>query len=175
MWYGKIISSLFFLLFAIYWFPDVILAYPEVYLKSLVGYERQVVATWIFLGDMAISLFLGTLICYKLGYYKNTLSIWINYRQIAQQLRNLGLESIIIAIEKGVMPVDEIVKNFKYNFYHTLLKNIFKENDIFNKFNRLSHEQTIKIFKELDLKLIELNRQKEIGRASCRERVSSPV
>ena len=53
--------SLFFLLFAIYWFPDVILAYPEVYLKSLVGYERQVVATWIFLGNMSISLFLGIL------------------------------------------------------------------------------------------------------------------
>ncbi|WP_066154793.1 DUF4011 domain-containing protein [Aliarcobacter cryaerophilus] len=100
---------------------------------------------------------------------KNTLSIWINYRQIAQQLRNLGLESIIIAIEKGVMPVDEIVKNFKYNFYHTLLKDIFKENDIFNKFNRLSHEQTIKIFKELDLKLIELNRQKVAYLASQRE------
>ena len=68
--------SLFFLLFAIYWFPDVILAYPEVYLKSLVGYERQVVATWIFLGNMSISLFLGILICYKLGYYKNTMSIF---------------------------------------------------------------------------------------------------
>lgn len=67
--------SLFFLLFAIYWFPDVILAYPEVYLKSLVGYERQVVATWFFLGNVAISLFLGILICYKLGYYKDTLSI----------------------------------------------------------------------------------------------------
>jgi len=68
--------SLFFLLFAIYWFPDVILAYPEVYLKSLVGYERQVVATWIFLGNMSVSLFLGILICYKLGYYKNTISIF---------------------------------------------------------------------------------------------------
>lgn len=71
--------SLFFLLFAIYWFPDVILAYPEVYLKSLVGYERQVVATWIFLGNMSISLFLGILICYKLGYYKNTISIFTDY------------------------------------------------------------------------------------------------
>lgn len=76
-WLNKLkYFSLFFLLFSIYWFPDVILAYPEVYLKSLVGYERKVVATWIFLGDMAISLFLGTLICYKLGYYKNTLSIF---------------------------------------------------------------------------------------------------
>lgn len=91
---------------------------------------------------------------------RNTLSIWINYRQITEQLRNLGLESIITALEKGVMPVDDIVKNFKYNFYHTLLKDIFRENEIFNKFNRLSHEQTIKTFKELDLKLIELNRQR---------------
>ena len=65
--------SLFFLLFAIYWFPDVILAYPEVYLKSLVGYERQVVATWIFLGNISISLFLGILICYKLNKRKYNL------------------------------------------------------------------------------------------------------
>jgi CAAX amino terminal protease family. len=64
------------LLFAIYWFPDVILAYPEVYLKSLVGYEREVVATWIFLGNTSLSLFLGILVCYKLGYYKNTLSFF---------------------------------------------------------------------------------------------------
>ncbi|MDM5143003.1 hypothetical protein ICE98_00074 [Lactococcus lactis] len=76
-WMNKLkYFSLFILLFAIYWFPDVILGYPEIYLKSLVGYDRQVVATWIFLGNMAISLFLGILICYKLGYYKNTLSIF---------------------------------------------------------------------------------------------------
>ncbi|MDD3056600.1 MAG: DUF4011 domain-containing protein [Aliarcobacter sp.] len=100
---------------------------------------------------------------------KNELSIWINYRQIADQLRNLGLETIIIALEKGVIPIDNIVKNFKYNFFHTLLKDIFKENSLFNKFNRLSHEQTIKTFKELDLKLIELNRQKIAYLTSQRE------
>ncbi|MCM6845665.1 CPBP family intramembrane metalloprotease [Lactococcus lactis] len=76
-WMNKLkYFSLFILLFAIYWFPDVILGYPEIYLKSLVGYDRQAMATWIFLGNMAISLFLGILICYKLGYYKNTLSIF---------------------------------------------------------------------------------------------------
>ena len=76
-WMNKLkYFSLFILLFAIYWFPDVILGYPEIYLKSLVGYDRQATATWIFLGNMAISLFLGILICYKLGYYKNTLSIF---------------------------------------------------------------------------------------------------
>ena len=36
----------------------------------------KLAATWIFLGNMAISLFLGILICYKLGYYKNTISIF---------------------------------------------------------------------------------------------------
>ena len=91
---------------------------------------------------------------------KKTLSVWINYQQITQQLRNLGLDSLTKTIENGILPVDEIVKNFKYNFYHTLLKEIFRENQIFNKFNRLSHEQTIKAFKELDLKLIELNKQR---------------
>jgi superfamily I DNA and/or RNA helicase len=96
----------------------------------------------------------------KLEENKNTLSIWINYRQIIQELKIFGLDQIIDKIEEGILPIDEIVKNFKYNFYHTLLKEIFRENQIFSNFNRLSHEQTIQTFKELDLKLIELNKQK---------------
>ncbi len=76
-WLNKLkYFSLFFLLFALYWLPDIILAYPEVYLKSLVGYERQVIATWIFLGNLSISLFLGIFLVYKLGYLKGTLSIF---------------------------------------------------------------------------------------------------
>lgn len=76
-WLNKLkYLSLFFLLFALYWLPDIILAYPEVYLKSFVGYERQVIATWIFLGNLSISLFLGIFLVYKLGYFKNTLSIF---------------------------------------------------------------------------------------------------
>lgn len=76
-WLNKLsYLSLFFLVFAIYWFPDVILGYPEIYLRALAGYERQVIATWIYLGNIILSLFLGILICYKLGYFKNTLSIF---------------------------------------------------------------------------------------------------
>jgi superfamily I DNA and/or RNA helicase/KaiC/GvpD/RAD55 family RecA-like ATPase len=91
---------------------------------------------------------------------KKTLSIWINYRQITHDLINLGLNSIVEKLEEQTLPIDEIVKNFKYNFYHTLLKEIFRNNPIFNRFSRLSHEQTIQSFNTLDLKLIELNKRK---------------
>ncbi len=100
---------------------------------------------------------------------KSTLSIWIHYRNIIQELKNFGLATIVDKVEEEVLPIDEIVENFKYNFYHTLLKEIFRENKIFSNFNRLSHEQTIQTFKELDLQLIKLNKQKVAYLASQKE------
>ncbi len=91
---------------------------------------------------------------------KKTLSIWIDYQQIIKDLKNFGLDAIIEKFDEQKLPLDEIVNNFKYNFYNTLLKIIFEENKIFNKFNRIYHEQTIKIFKELDENLINLNKKK---------------
>ncbi|MDR7697121.1 CPBP family intramembrane glutamic endopeptidase [Lactococcus lactis] len=68
--------SLFLLLFAIYWFPDFILAYSDILLKPLGKYNNQSIATWIYLGNIIISLFLGILLCNKLKYFKDTLSIF---------------------------------------------------------------------------------------------------
>lgn len=96
----------------------------------------------------------------KLDDNKQTLSIWINYRQIVHDLKNHGLSLIVESVEDKILPIDEIIANFTYNFYHTLLKEIFRKNQLFNRFNRLSHEQSLKTFKELDIKLIELNKQK---------------
>jgi superfamily I DNA and/or RNA helicase len=104
----------------------------------------------------------------KLDDNRPTLSIWINYRQITHDLNNIGLNPIVKSIENQSLPIDEIINNFKFNFYHTLLKEIFRKNQLFNKFSRLSHEQSLKTFKELDIKLIELNRQKVAYLASKR-------
>ncbi|PRM90636.1 hypothetical protein CJ671_02165 [Aliarcobacter cryaerophilus] len=99
---------------------------------------------------------------------KRTLSVWINYKQISHDINEMGLTPIVEKIENKELPVDDIIKSFKYNFYHTLIKEIFKNNEVFNKFNRLSHEQSIKRFKELDLELIKLNKQKIAYLASKR-------
>lgn len=105
----------------------------------------------------------------KIDENKQTLSIWINFRQITHDLNNQGLTSIITAIENESLPNNEIIKNFKYNFYHTLLKEIFRKNELFNRFSRLSHEESLKTFRELDIKLIELNKRKVAYLASQRD------
>jgi very-short-patch-repair endonuclease/exonuclease VII small subunit len=100
---------------------------------------------------------------------RQTISIWINYRQITHDLNKQLLNQIVENIENQTLPIDEIIKNFEYNFYHTLLKEIFRKNQLFNKFSRLSHEQSLKTFKELDIKLIELNKRKVAYFASRRD------
>ncbi len=105
----------------------------------------------------------------KIDDNKQTLSIWINFRQITHDINNQGLTSIITAIENGSLPHNEIINNFKYNFYHTLVKEIFRKNELFNKFNRLSHEESLKTFRDLDVKLIELNKRKVAYLASQKD------
>jgi superfamily I DNA and/or RNA helicase/very-short-patch-repair endonuclease len=105
----------------------------------------------------------------KINENQQTLSIWINFRQITHDLNNQGLTQITTAIENGQLPIEEIINNFKYNFYNTLLKEIFRKNELFNKFNRLSHEESRKAFRELDQKLIKLNREKVAYLASQRD------
>ncbi|EQC58082.1 hypothetical protein LLT5_07895 [Lactococcus cremoris subsp. cremoris TIFN5] len=49
-WMNKLkYFGLFILIWTIYWFPDVIFAYPEIFFKSLIGYERQLASTWLLL------------------------------------------------------------------------------------------------------------------------------
>lgn len=100
---------------------------------------------------------------------KEALSVWISFRQISHDIKEMGLSPIVDKIENKELPIDDVVKSFKYNFYYTLIKEIFKDNEVFNKFNRLSHEQSINRFKELDLELIKLNKQKIAYLASKKE------
>lgn len=68
--------GLFILIWTIYWFPDVIFAYPEIFFKSLIGYERQLASTWLLFANLLISIGLGIFLGVKFGYFKNTLSMF---------------------------------------------------------------------------------------------------
>jgi len=100
--------------------------------------------------------------------HKNTLSVWSDLRRITQTIKKIGLQKIIDWVESKQLPIDKIDNVFKFNFYNTLVKNIFEEYPTLIRFNRLSHEQIIKKFQELDNKLILQNRQKVAYLASQR-------
>jgi len=97
------------------------------------------------------------------------LDVWSSFKKISHELISLGLKSSIDSIEKKELPVEKLVPNFYYNFYHTLLLLAFREYEILNSFNRLSHEEAIKIFKELDNQLLLLNKEYSAAKASDRE------
>ena len=76
-WMNKLkYFGLFILIWTIYWFPDVIFAYPEIFFKSLIGYERQLASTWLLFANLLISIGLGIFLGVKFGYFKNTLSMF---------------------------------------------------------------------------------------------------
>ena len=104
----------------------------------------------------------------KIQKYKNTLSTWIDLRKITHSLINLNLHKIVEWSESNQIPIDKIEEVFKYNFYNTLIKEIFNEYPLLNNFNKLSHEQLIKKYKELDKKLILQYRKKVAYLASKR-------
>ncbi len=122
-----------------------------------------------FYGDGSIKLTQCIEKLETLNENKNTLSIWSDFRKISHSIIDLGLEEIVNKIENKEMPLDMIVPSFYYNFYNTLIKNIFNSNPLLNGFSRLSHEQVIKNFKELDSQLIIQNRNRVAYLASQRD------
>ncbi len=97
------------------------------------------------------------------------LDIWSNFQKISNSLITLGLRESIESVERKKLPLEELVPNFYYNFYHTLLLSAFREYEILNNFNRLSHEEAIKKFRELDRELLILNREYASAKASHRD------
>ncbi|MAC84779.1 MAG: hypothetical protein CL624_11670 [Arcobacter sp.] len=87
------------------------------------------------------------------------LSIYLDYKNISKNLKELGLEDLLKAVTEGRLPVDLIPDAFYYNFYHSLLKTAFQKYPLMNNFSRLSHEEIINSFKKLDVKLLELNKE----------------
>jgi very-short-patch-repair endonuclease len=86
------------------------------------------------------------------------LSIYLDYKNITKNLKELGLEDLLKAVNEGKLPIDLITDAFYYNFYHSLLKTAFQKYPLMNRFSRLSHEEIINSFKKLDVKLLELNK-----------------
>lgn len=100
---------------------------------------------------------------------KQTLSIWSDFNKVSHAITVLGLGNIVDQVENKYMPLDMIVPVFYYNFYNTLIQDIFRHYTQLNSFTRLSHEQAIEKFKELDKELIQKNRQKVAYLASQRD------
>lgn len=101
--------------------------------------------------------------------HKDTLSVWSDFRRITHSVIDLGLSRLVEWVESKQLPLDKIDDVFKFNFYNTLVKNIFNEYPLLINFSRLSHEQLINTYKELDKQLIIQNRQKVAYLASKRD------
>ncbi len=96
------------------------------------------------------------------------LDVWSNFKKISNSLITLGLGSSIESVQRKELPLEELVTNFYYNFYHSLLLFAFREHEVLNSFNRLTHEEVIKKFKELDIELLALNKKYAAAKASER-------
>lgn len=88
------------------------------------------------------------------------LMIWSDYQRFTQELKRVGLEDIVVAHERGILPTEMLGASLNYNFFNTLAKELYREYSIMNRFSRLSHEQVIEKFKSLDKEWIEKARQK---------------
>jgi very-short-patch-repair endonuclease len=100
---------------------------------------------------------------------KDNLSIWLDYNELLNRMKKFNLVKIVNSIESNVLSKNLIIEAYCYNFYNSLLRTVFKEYKILNKFSRLSHEEVIKTFKNIDLKLLQLNKQLVAFNASKRE------
>lgn len=91
---------------------------------------------------------------------KGILSIWSDFRKISHSVIDMGLENLVKGVEAKQIPLDMLDRVFLYNFYNTLVREIFRENPLLVNFSRLSHEQIIRTYRELDQQLIIQNRKK---------------
>jgi len=99
----------------------------------------------------------------------DNLSIWIDYKKLLLKIKKLGLIEIIKSIENEVLLKEFIIEGYYYNLYNSLLKSAFRKYPLLNRFSRLSHEEVIKTFKLLDLKLLKLNKEYVAHKSSIRK------
>lgn len=79
---------------------------------------------------------------------------WIEYCRNLEAIVQYGLGWIIDAIKSKQITLDEAEQAFKYSYYQTLALSIMRENPELGGFSRQAHEQKIKNFQALDLKII---------------------
>lgn len=98
-----------------------------------------------------------------------TLSIWIDYKNIIKKLRDSELGKIVDAVEQGILPKEKITDVYYYNFYYSILRKAFVTYPQIEQHGRISQEFAIKEFKKLDLELMKLNRQEIAAKVADKE------
>ena len=100
--------------------------------------------------------------------HKHSLSLWNDFQRHSINLEQQGLGAILTYVEEGNLPLDKIIDNFYFNYYNSLLIKKFKTNELFNNFNRTSHEYVVEKFRTLDKELLDLNKKYVAHQASIR-------
>ena len=98
-----------------------------------------------------------------------TLSVWLDYKNIIKKLRGSELGKIVDAVEKGVLPKEKITDAYYYNFYYSILRKAFVAYPQIEQRGRISQEFAIEEFKKLDLELMKLNQQEIAAKAADKE------
>ena len=98
---------------------------------------------------------------YQLNIYEGEISklqVWSQYISLKKDILKTNARYIIDIVEKDRLNPEDIVPCFKGNFADSLLKIAFLSTSILSKFVGSMHENKIQEFKDLDNKLISLNR-----------------
>ncbi len=85
-----------------------------------------------------------------------SLSTWIAFSIRAQNLRSIGLETLIDRICAGTIAGDAALAQFQLAYYETLLRDLFRTHPAFATFDGETYEQWIAEFRQHDLNRIEL-------------------
>jgi superfamily I DNA and/or RNA helicase/very-short-patch-repair endonuclease len=89
----------------------------------------------------------------------NDLSLFIQYEKNKNRIQKLGLTNFIEVIGSKNLSEDLTLKIYYYNFYNSLMKKALNKYPVLDNFNAKEHERLIEEFKELDIKLLKINRQ----------------
>ncbi|MGN0104504.1 DUF3320 domain-containing protein [Methanobrevibacter ruminantium] len=90
----------------------------------------------------------------------SSLHLWSQYSNTKRACRNSEVSLFIKTIEKRNIKKDDVKPMVLGNFADSLLNIVFNENDTLATFIGELHENRIKEFKDLDVKIINLNRKR---------------
>lgn len=98
-----------------------------------------------------------------------TLSMWLDYKNIIKQLRDSELGKIVDSVEKKILPKEKITDAYYYNFYYSILRKAFLAYPKIEQAGRITQEFAVEEFKKLDIELMKLNRQEIAAKAADKE------
>lgn len=83
---------------------------------------------------------------------------WKIYKSNCEEYQNDYNKELISLLNNDKLIKESIIPTFNYNFGNNAMKDILGENKTLNNFSSSMHEKNIEKFKELDKKIINLNR-----------------